>query len=127
VTDPATETSRASKRRWYLWVGLAVALLAVMVAVIAVIAAVRPRPQSDYDDAVRDRFISGCTAQGGAPVQDTCECLYGQIEQNVPFDRFEVIDAMLAAQLQAATAPGQPLELPDDVNAMLQDCVARTR
>jgi hypothetical protein len=124
VTEQVTETSRASKRRWYLWAGLAVVLA---VLVIVVIAAVRPRPQSDYDDAVRDRFISGCTAQGGAPVKDTCECLYGQIEQNVPFDRFEVIDAMLAAQLQAATAPGQPLELPDDVNAMLQDCIARTR
>ena len=59
-------------------------------------------------------------------MQDTCECLYDEIEQNVPFDRFEVMDELLAAQLQAATGPGQPLDLPDDVNAMLQDCIART-
>jgi uncharacterized protein involved in exopolysaccharide biosynthesis len=122
VIEPATPTPGPSKRHGYLWAGLAVVLVIV---VIAVIAAVRPRPQSSYDDAVRGRFIGACTAQGGAPVQNTCACLYREIEQNVSFDRFELVDEMLAAQLQARTAPDQPLLLPEDINAMLQDCIAR--
>jgi hypothetical protein len=122
VTEPGPEASGGSKRRWYLSVGLAVVALVV---VIAIVAAVRPKRQTDYDDAVRDRFLAACTAQGGEPVQDTCGCLYDQIEQNVPFDRFELLDDTLAGEVQAS-APDQPLELPDDINAMLQGCIAQT-
>jgi hypothetical protein len=126
VTQPATESAPEAsgrfKRRWYLWAGLAVLIL---VAAIAVAAVVRPKPQTEYDAAVHDRFLAACTAQGGEPVQDTCECLYGQIEQNVPFDRFELLDDTLASEAQAG-GPDQPLELPDDINAMLQGCIAQT-
>jgi hypothetical protein len=107
------------------WIVGSIVGVVLLVAVVAVVAAVRPRPQSDYDDAVHDRFLGACTAQGGEPVRDTCECLYGEIEQNVPFDRFELLDESLATQTQS-TAPDQPLQLPDDVDAMLQDCVTRT-
>lgn len=101
---------------------VAAAAVVVLVAAIAIAAAVRPRPQSDYDDATRDRFLAACKTNGGEPVRDTCTCVYDKIVQTVPFDRFEVMDDLLGAQLQAG--PGQPLDLPDDVATMLQECVS---
>ncbi len=122
MTEPVPDTPSRRKRPWYLWATAGVVVVGVAIVVIV---AVRPRPQSTYDDAVRERFLGACTAQGGEPVRDTCECFYDEIEQNVPFDRFELLDESLAVQTQS-TVPDQALQLPDDINAMLQDCVART-
>jgi hypothetical protein len=122
--DPPAEPRQRSwyQRPWYLWAGVGAAILIVVVVIAAI---VRPRPQSSYDDAVRARFLEACTAQGGATVADPCGCLYDKIEQNVPFDRFELLDETLAIQTQTS-APGQPLNLPDDIDAMRLECVAQT-
>jgi hypothetical protein len=121
VTQPATDAPAPSHRTRTILIVGALAVVAVVVAVF-VAAAVRPRPQSEYDDATRERFLDACMTNGGEPVRDTCTCVYDQIVQTVPFDRFEVMDELLGAQLQAA--PGQPLDLPDDVATMLQQCVS---
>lgn len=109
-------------RRWYVWVGISVV---VLIAAVAIAAAVRPRPQSDYDEAVRTRFVDACSAQGGDGVRDTCECFYGKVAETIPFDRFELLDETLAIQTSSAQ-PGQPLQMPEDVTALLQECVATT-
>lgn len=106
-------------RRWYVWMAAGVV---VVVVAIAIAAAVRPRPQSDYDEAVKVRFVDACSAQGGDDVRDTCECFYGKVADTIPFDRFELLDETLAIQT-STQQPGQPLNMPDDVNALLQECV----
>jgi hypothetical protein len=109
-----------------VWLGIGVAALVVLVVVVAI---VRPRPQSSYDDAVRDRFLDACTAQGGDGVVDTCTCFYEQLERDVPFDRFELLDESLATQLQLheqTDAVDRDLDLPDDIAQMLERCVAET-
>lgn len=113
--------SPRSRRPWYVWASLGALVVVVVVAVAAV---VRPRPQDDYDDAVRDRFLAACTAQGGEPVRDTCVCLYDRMVESVPFDRFELLDEKLAQEVEAS--PDGPIELPDDIQAMLDGCVAET-
>lgn len=109
-----------ARSRWRWYVGLGAAAL-VLVAVVAVI---RPRPQDDYDETIRDRFVAACTADGGDGVRPTCECLYDRLQGEVPFDRFELIDQTLA--LQVDSTPDVPLTLPDDVQAMLDGCIAAT-
>lgn len=130
MIETGTEQSR-SGRPWYLWVAVG---LVVLVIVIVIAIALRPRPQDSYDDAVRDRFMSACTAQGGEPVSETCACFYDRIEQDVPFDRFETLDETLgqtlatqplATQTQASAA-GSAVNLPEDLNLMLTECVAET-
>lgn len=120
MTQPVIAGPAPSHRRRTIVIVAALAALAVVVVAIA--AAVRPRPQADYDDATRARFVDACMTNGGEPVRNICVCVYDRIVQTVPFDRFEVIDELLGSQLQAA--PGQPLDLPDDVAAMLQECVS---
>jgi hypothetical protein len=107
-------------RRWYVWVGLGVV---AVVVVVVIAAAVRPRPQSEYDEAVQARFVDACSAQGGEGVRDTCECFYGKVADTIPFDRFELLDETLAIQT-SSLEPGQPLQMPEDVNALLQECVS---
>jgi hypothetical protein len=114
-------TSSRSARPWYFWVALGV-LVAITAIVVAF--AVRPTPQDDYDDAVRDRFLAACTARGGDPVRETCMCFYDRIVAEVPFDRFELLDETLA--IQTASTPDEPLQIPDDMEAMLDDCVAES-
>jgi hypothetical protein len=118
MTEGDTQ-SPSSSRPWYLWAGLVALGLAALV-VVAI--AVRPDSQDDYDDAVRDRFLAACTTDGGEPVRNTCVCLYDAMVANVPFDRFELLDESLAAETQDRS--DAPLELPDDVQAMLDECVA---
>jgi hypothetical protein len=122
MTDgDAASPSPASRRPWYFWTALAV-LGVVVVVVIA--AAVRPRAQDDYDDATRERFVAACTADGGEPVRSTCVCLYDEIVEHVPFDRFELLDDELATEVQDGA--DAPLTLPGDVQALLDECVAAT-
>lgn len=72
----------------------------------------------DYDDEVRAEFLAVCTADGGEGVTETCVCLYDGIRAELDYDEFAELDAELAA----AAEPGEPLELPDEVQAILDDC-----
>jgi hypothetical protein len=127
VEEEAVETSSGRRRwPWYARLGVGVAAVIVLVVIVAI---ARPRAQSDYDDAVRDRFIGACTEQGGDGVRDTCSCFYEQIQQNVPFDRFELLDESLATQLQLqeqTDTQGEALALPEDISGMLDRCVEET-
>jgi len=114
------DADRSSSRRpWYFWAATAALVLVVAVVVAA---AVRPRPQDDYDEAVRQRFLAACTARGGDAVIPPCICLYDQLVANVPFDRFELLDETL--EIQTQSTPEAPLQLPDDIEVMLDECVA---
>jgi hypothetical protein len=114
----AERSAPASRRPWYLWAGLGVAVVLVVV-VIALVA--RPSDPT-YDDASRDRFLEACTADAGEPVRSTCECLYDRIQASVPYDRFELISDDLRREAEGMP-PDAPLELPDDVQAMLDACL----
>lgn len=122
MTD-AGPSEPSAARRWYRWAPIAIGVLIVAVAAGILIA--RSGTQDDYDEAVQRRFLDACTGQGGEPVRDTCECFYDRIEQTVPFDRFEDLDESLAAEA-SGTASGQPLNLPPDIDALLQECVTAT-
>jgi hypothetical protein len=116
------ESPRAGLPRW-AWIAGAAVLLVVVVGVIA--GAASSSSEATYDDAVRDRFLSACTEDGGDPVRSTCECIYAKVEAEIPFDRFEEIDAQLAEQA-GAREPGAPLELPSDIEAIRVACVTST-
>ncbi len=118
-TPPSDGDTNDRTTRWPLWVGLTIGLL-VLVVVIALVA--RPDDPT-YDDASRERFLSACTADAGEPARSTCECLYDRIVATVPFDRFELISEDLEREAQGLPAD-EPLPLPDDVQAMLDECVA---
>jgi hypothetical protein len=109
----------ASRRPWYLWAGLGMAAVLVVV-VIALVA--RPSDPT-YDDASRNRFLDACTADAGEPARSTCGCLYDRIQASVPYDRFELISDELRREAEGLP-PDAPLELPDDVQAMLDECLA---
>lgn len=110
----------SSRRRpGFAVVGL-VTLIAVAVAVVALVVIRRDRSTAAYSDRDRSDFLAACTADGGQPVQGTCECIYERLVDQVPYDRYREIDARLAAE---DTGPGQPLELPDDVRDLVAGCV----
>jgi hypothetical protein len=103
--------------RWWIPVGMVVVLVVVVVAVAVVLA--NRSSSSGYDDATRQRFLDGCTADGGEPVRSACECLYDQIVATIPFERFSVVSGELTA---TTVEPGAPLELPEDFQALVAGC-----
>jgi hypothetical protein len=121
AAGPASGTgqSRRSVPTWAWAVG-GVVLVAVIAAVIVLVAGSGDEP--GYNDAVRERFIAACTEDGGEPVRSTCECIYTRVEGEIPFDRFEAVDAELAEQAAGQPA-GAPLTLPADIEAIRADCV----
>lgn len=103
-----------------LWLGIAAAAIAAVVVAVVLLVVVRPADPG-YDDATRQRFLDACTAEGGDAVAGTCGCLYDRMAADLPFERFEAVDELLAAETVEA---GQPLALPADVQALLDACLA---
>jgi hypothetical protein len=118
--DPAAVADGRRRRlaRWS-WV---VAAAVVAAIVIVVLITMTDSDEQGYDDGVRARFLEVCTADGGEPVRSTCECLYEGVEREIPYDEFERIDAELAAQADQSE-PGAPLDLPAEVQAILDRCL----
>jgi len=115
----AAPTPRRSRLPWYLGAGAVVAVAAI-VAVVILGRAELP----DYDDDTRAEFLAACTADGGAAVEPVCVCIYDELVAEVPYDRFALLDEQLRAT--AAELPeGLPLEVPDDIQAIIDGCVAR--
>lgn len=111
-----------SGRRVPLWAWIAGVLAVVIIAVGVIVAVTGSGDEPTYDDATRQRFLDACTAEGGEPVRNECECWYDAIVAEVPFDRFEEVDDQLTAE-QAGRQPGTPLQLPADFQALLDPCV----
>ncbi|CAN5765591.1 hypothetical protein BH24ACT3_BH24ACT3_01690 [soil metagenome] len=70
--------------------GGAAAVLAAVVALSLLGACSRGRTvPDDYNADLRADFVESCTETGGDT--DECECTYDNIEDSVPFDRFQEI------------------------------------
>jgi hypothetical protein len=111
---------RRSRRPWYL--GAAAVVTAVVVAV-AVVLVGRADPPT-YSEASRAEFMAACTADGGPPVEPVCACIYDELVARVPYDRFALLDEQLRA-VTPDLPQGFPVELPDDVQAIVDGCVVR--
>lgn len=73
-----------------------------------------------YGSDTKAAFIDACTADGGDDVEPACECWYAAIEDEIPYDRFESVNAKLAAQREKD--PEAPIDFPDDFAALLEPC-----
>ena len=105
----AAPTRRRRRLPWYL----AAAAVASVVAVALLVVLGRAE-QPDYGPDTRAEFLAACTEDGGAPVEPACRCIYDELVASVPY-------RSTAAELPA----GVPLEVPDDVQAIIEGCVAR--
>jgi hypothetical protein len=65
-----------------------------------------------YTDELRREFVSACSAGADA---ELCGCYYDRLAQEVPFERFQQIDARLRAD---------PTAIPDDIAEIALDCAA---
>jgi hypothetical protein len=102
---------------------LVVALALAAVVVIAVVAiVVAPDGGADeYNDEVEENFLAACTEDGGDDVAPVCACLYAQIVEKIPYDRFEEVNDALEAE-QAADDEGG-VRLPADFDRIRVGCV----
>lgn len=46
--------------------------------------------EGGYPDQVRENFVTACS-EGGAP-EDTCACMFDEIEENIPFDEYAELE-----------------------------------
>ena len=70
-----------------------------------------------FTEANRDAFVTACTdpSVDDRLVRDVCECAYEQLAATLPYDRFVELEDTLRIDSLAA--------LPDDVAALIADCV----
>lgn len=111
----------------------------VAVAVVAVgLAACSDEIPTDYTAAHREAFLAACSRPVDDPrlLSDVCGCVYDHIEDEVPFDEFQRIDARLAgiptettavatdtgAAETEVTSTAAGNELPVEVARLVADC-----
>ncbi|MBI2706666.1 MAG: hypothetical protein HYX32_15450 [Actinobacteria bacterium] len=111
------EPKPSGDRRPFVVAGIV--LLAVAVAAV-VVAFISSREPTGYTAEDEQKFMAACTANGGEPVRGTCSCIYGQMATKVPYARFVAVNNDLAGRQS-------PIELPQDVEAIRADCVARSK
>jgi hypothetical protein len=114
---PAAERAR---RRLVVTGVLGAVLVAVVIGGILILRG-DPEDQSDYDDAVADRFLAICTADatelGFADPVEFCRCTYDRIVAEIPFARFVEMDAALRED---------PGAVPDDIALIRTECFVGT-
>lgn len=100
----------------------AIVVLAVVVAAFTVALLVRrsQRPEG-YSDTVYATFMEACSRDGGEPVRPVCQCIWDRAVTEIPYGRFEQINAELVAQ-EAEQGTGVPLHVPDDFGAIVRAC-----
>lgn len=62
----------------------------------------------EYGPEARNEFVDACSA-GGDASQDACRCFYDRLAAEVPFERFEQIDARIRDD--AADIPGDIVDM----------------
>ncbi|QGG94560.1 hypothetical protein [Actinomarinicola tropica] len=68
-----------------------------------------------YSAATRAAMLDGCAEDDqDADVVDVCACVYDQMEDDVPFDRFASLENRLG---------GGDARLPAEVVAIIRDCI----
>lgn len=102
-----------------------VAVILVVVVGAVILVAVLAGRKSGYSAEDREKFMSACTAVGGDPVKNTCGCIYDQMSQKVPYERYVAIDADL--QSQRATAENKALQFPPEVESIRATCISSTK
>lgn len=127
TTAPGGEASEpggpagGGRGRRLLLAGVAVAV--VLAAAIGVVVASSGGDEGGYSSATEENFLAACTADGGEPVEPVCACMYDEIVENVPYDRFEAVNDALVAAREAD--PDAPVRLPRDFDEIRADCVER--
>jgi len=116
---PAPGAPASTARRRLLWtVALGAVLAAAAIGGILIMRA-DPDDQTDYDEAVAQRFLSVCRADavdaGFADAEGFCRCTYDRIRVEIPYDRFVEIDAALA---------DDPGAVPDEIDRIRTACFA---
>jgi hypothetical protein len=88
---------------------------------------------------VREAFVTHCSATGGPSMRDICGCVYRDLEQTVPFDRFVTFDESVqregmpdvTAGLRLGSEPGtvtiSAVSIPTEIETIVVGCVARAR
>lgn len=118
VAEAPADRNRAGRRSQLLWIAGGALLLVGALALAGLVITGRDDP--DYTDDTRQAFMEACTADGGSDVSPTCTCLYESIVSEVAYERFEEVnDLLLAAR---AADPDAAVELPDDIEGLLEDC-----
>jgi len=104
---------------------IVVAGILVAVIAVAVIATYVGRRSSSYAADDKQSFMAACTAGGGDAVKDVCGCIYDQLSQKVPYERYVAIDAEL--KTQRSSTPDAPLRFPPEVESVRSRCVELTK
>jgi hypothetical protein len=111
TTQLMTRTTqlRTGRRSRLRVAGVALALAAVVAG-----CSTPSNNPTDYDDTTKSNYVQGCTQDavigtsttvlGEGLSQETCECAYDWIVQNVPFDEFKDLDDQLADDPNAVPA-----------------------
>lgn len=116
MTGEPPTPPRSRSRLWIILGGvlLVVGALAIVGLVIS------GGDDGGYDEDTRQAFMDACTADGGSGVAPTCTCLYESMVANVSYERFEEVNDLLLAE--QATDPEAGVDLPDDLEGLLDDC-----
>ncbi len=109
-------TGRSRSRLWFALGGVLLLVGALAIAGLVVAG----RDDGGYTEETQQAFMDACTAEGGSDVAPTCSCLYEAIEAEVAYERFEEVNDLLVAGRDAD--PDTGVELPDDFEALLEDC-----
>ena len=121
-TSTAESTDPPRKRSGMRRALTVAAVVAAAVVLFGALFALRRAGGPDYDETVRENFLTVCVADGGEPVRPVCECVWEVMEAEIPFERFMEVDRLLAEQV-ASVPDGTPLDIPDDIGVIVRDCV----
>lgn len=107
----ATSPTGPSNSNRNLLIGGGVAL--VVAAVVAFLVLGGGDDGGGYPDDAKDEYLSQCESASGGQT-DYCECTLDKIEQEIPYDEFEEIDADIAGGGS----------VPDELQAIITECLS---
>jgi hypothetical protein len=103
-------------------------VLPIAVAAVVLGAACSPvgGQPTEYGSDYRKNFMIGCTGAdpGETPTlasRSFCECFYEGLSERVPFDEAKEFE-----EAQAKADSGEDIEVPRNIQAIVEDCEGRT-